>query len=116
MIVDGDTTQKLILNYPHIYDSILTIARHGQLKQAAMPTYATGNYPAQTSGMNLQGQAVMTDMMSNAQMQDTLIQLSAAVSSLTERLNKPISATMDPYQANKTLKKTDKFMNKRGLI
>lgn len=116
MIVDGDTTQKLILNYPHIYDSILTIARHGQLKQAAMPTYATGNYPAQSSGMNLQGQAVMTDMMSNAQMQDTLIQLSAAVSSLTERLNKPISATMDPYQANKTLKKTDKFMNKRGLI
>lgn len=116
MIVDGDTTQKLILNYPHIYDSILTIARHGQLKQAAMPTYATGNYPAQASGMNLQGQAVMTDMMSNAQMQDTLIQLSAAVSSLTERLNKPISATMDPYQANKTLKKTDKFMNKRGLI
>lgn len=116
MIVDGDTTQKLILNYPHIYDSILTIARHGQLKQAAMPTYATGNYPVQSSGMNLQGQAVMTDMMSNAQMQDTLIQLSAAVSSLTERLNKPISATMDPYQANKTLKKTDKFMNKRGLI
>ena len=116
MIVDGDTTQKLILNYPHIYDSILTIARHGQLKQAAMPTYATGNYPVQASGMNLQGQAVMTDMMSNAQMQDTLIQLSAAVSSLTERLNKPISATMDPYQANKTLKKTDKFMNKRGLI
>lgn len=116
MIVDGDTTQKLILNYPHIYDSILTIARHGQLKQAAMPTYATGNYPAQASGMNLQGQAVMTDMMSNAQMQDTLIQLSAAVSSLTERLNKPFSATMDPYQANKTLKKTDKFMNKRGLI
>lgn len=116
MIVDGDTTQKLILNYPHIYDSILTIARHGQLKQAAMPTYATGNYPVQSSGMNLQGQAVMTDMMSNAQMQDTLIQLSAAVSSLTERLNKPISATMDPYQANKILKKTDKFMNKRGLI
>ena len=116
MIVDGDTTQKLILNYPHIYDSILTIARHGQLKQAAMPTYATGNYPVQSSGMNLQEQAVMTDMMSNAQMQDTLIQLSAAVSSLTERLNKPISATMDPYQANKTLKKTDKFMNKRGLI
>lgn len=116
MIVDGDTTQKLILNYPHIYDSILTIARHGQLKQAAMPTYATGNYPAQASGMNLQGQAVMTDMMSNAQMQETLVQLSVAVSSLTERLNKPISATMDPYQANKTLKKTDKFMNKRGLI
>lgn len=42
MIVDGDTTQKLILNYPHIYDSILTIARHGQLKSAAMP-----NLPAE---------------------------------------------------------------------
>ena len=46
MIVDGDTTQKLILNYPHIYDSILTIARHGQLKSAAMPTFASGSYPS----------------------------------------------------------------------
>ena len=116
MIVDGDTTQKLILNYPHIYDSILTIARHGQLKQAAMPTFATGNYPSAASGTGMQGQAFMPDVMSNTQMQETLVQLSAAVSSLTDRLNKPISATMDPYQANKTLKKTDKFMNKRGLI
>lgn len=116
MIVDGDTTQKLILNYPHIYDSILTIARHGQLKQAAMPTFATGSYPSPASVSGMSGQTDMPDMMSNAQMQQTLLQLSAAVSSLTDRLNKPISATMDPYQANKTLKKADRFMNRNGLI
>lgn len=116
MIVDGDTTQKLILNYPHIYDSILTIARHGQLKQAAMPAFATGSYPAPVSGSGMQISTPAADVMSNAQMQETLVQLSVAVKSLTDRLNKPISATMDPYQANKTLKKTDKFMNKRGLI
>lgn len=117
MIVDGDTTQKLILNYPHIYDSILTIARHGQLKQAAMPTFATGNYPSAPSTVSgVPTQTAVQDMMTKEQMQQTLTELTAAVASLTDRLNQPISATMDPYQANKTLKKTDKFMNKRGLV
>lgn len=116
MIVDGDTTQKLILNYPHIYDSILTIARHGRLQQAAMPTYATGSYPMAQQVAMPTGGGEIQGMESNAQMQQTLVQLSSAVAALTDRLNKPISATMDPYQANKTLKKTDKFMNKRGLM
>lgn len=116
MIVDGDTTQKLILNYPHIYDSILTIARHGRLQQAAMPTYATGSYPMAQQVAMPTGGGEIQGMESNAQMQQTLVQLSSAVAALTDRLNKPISATMDPYQANKTLKKTDKFMNKRGLV
>lgn len=116
MIVDGDTTQKLILNYPHIYDSILTIARHGRLQQAAMPTYATGSYPMPQQVAVPTGEGEIQGMESSTQMQQTLVQLSAAVVALTDRLNKPISATMDPYQANKTLKKTDKFMNKRGLV
>ena len=44
MIVDGKTTQKLILNYPYIYDAITTIAKNGRLVNA-MPTFATGDYP-----------------------------------------------------------------------
>lgn len=116
MIVDGDTTQKLILNYPHIYESILTIARHGQLKSAAMPTFASGSYPSIPSQIP-QSAGTTPDMgMKNEQMTQMLNGVAQALNTLNDRLSKPISATMDPYTANKTLKKTNDFMTKRGLI
>ena len=119
MIVDGDTTRKLILNYPHIYESILTIARHGQLKSAAMPTFASGNYPSMPAQVSQNGQQAAEVGMSNTQMAQTLNDVAAAVSALTERLNQPISATMDPYGSKgavNQLNKASNFMKKRGLI
>lgn len=119
MIVDGDTTRKLILNYPHIYESILTIARHGQLKSAAMPTFASGNYPSMPAQVSQNGQQAAEAGMSNTQMAQTLNDVAAAVSALTERLNQPISATMDPYGSKgavNQLNKASNFMKKRGLI
>lgn len=115
MIVDGDTTQKLVLNYPHIYESILTIARNGSLK-AAMPTFASGSYPAMSATVQDTAGAQTDASAQNAQMQETLSGLQTAVAALTQRLNRPINATMDAYSANKTLNKADKFMRKRGLI
>lgn len=116
MIVDGNTTQQLILNYPHIYESILTIARNGRLK-SAMPTYAAGNYPsapayAQTGGT---GDEPVRD---DVQIRETLAGLQNAVAALTERLSRPISATVDPYGKNGAVNQLDKagrFMKKRGL-
>ena len=116
MIVDGDTTQKLVLNYPHIYESILTIARNGSLK-AAMPTFASGSYPSLPAGtQGGQTGAAVDASGHDSQMQQTLAGLQTAVAALTRRLDQPINATMDAYSANKTLNKTDKFMRKRGLI
>lgn len=119
MIVDGDTTQKLILNYPHIYESILTIARHGQLKSAAMPTFASGNYPSMPAQIT-QVASGATDMtMQNEQMTQMLGSVAEALSSLNERLSKPISATVDPYGSKgavNQLNKASNFMTKRGLI
>lgn len=115
MIVDGNTTQKLILNYPHIYESILTIARNGRLK-SAMPTYAEGSYPAIPSAMQGDtGTTVLPDM----QMRETLAGVTEALSRLTERLNQPINATVDPYGkkgAVNQLGKANNFMKKRGLV
>lgn len=119
MIVDGDTTQKLILNYPHIYESILTIARHGQLKSAAMPTFASGNYPSMQAQIT-QVASGATDMtMQNEQMTQMLGSVAEALSTLNERLSKPISATVDPYGSKgavNQLNKASNFMTKRGLI
>lgn len=119
MIVDGDTTQKLILNYPHIYESILTIARHGQLKSASMPTFASGNYPSMPAQIT-QVASGATDMnMQNEQMTQMLGSVAEALSTLNERLSKPISATVDPYGSKgavNQLNKASNFMTKRGLI
>lgn len=119
MIVDGDTTQKLILNYPHIYESILTIARHGQLKSAAMPTFASGNYPSMPAQIT-QVASGATDMtMQNEQMTQMLGSVAEALSTLNERLSKPISAAIDPYGSKgavNQLNKASNFMTKRGLI
>lgn len=119
MIVDGDTTQKLILNYPHIYDSILTIARHGQLKSAAMPTFASGNYPFMPAQIT-QVASGATDMnIQNEQMTQMLGSVAEALSTLNDRLSKPISATVDPYGSKgavNQLNKASNFMTKRGLI
>lgn len=118
MIVDGDTTQKLILNYPHIYESILTIARHGQLKSAAMPTFASGSYPAVTTQATQAIQQPEDAGMSVPQIAQVLTGVTDAVNTLTERLNKPINATVDPYGnkgAVNQLNKASKFMTRRGL-
>lgn len=118
MIVDGDTTQKLILNYPHIYDSILTIARHGQLKSAAMPTFASGSYPSMPAQASQAAQQAGGSGMSAAEMSQVLTGVTDAVNALTQRLNQPISAMVDPYGrkgAVNQLSKASKFMNKNGL-
>lgn len=118
MIVDGDTTQKLILNYPHIYESILTIARHGQLKSASMPTFANGNYPSMAVQSSQARQQDNYSGISGDQIAQILAEMTGAVNALTERLNKPISATVDPYGSKgavNQLNKASKFMTKRGL-
>lgn len=119
MIVDGNTTQKLILNYPHIYDSILTIARHGQLKSAAMPTFASGNYPSMPAQITQVASGAADMTMQNEQMTQMLGSVAEALSTLNERLSKPISATVDPYGSKgavNQLNKASNFMTKRGLI
>lgn len=116
MIVDGDTTKKIMLDYPHIYESILTIARHGQLKSAALPTYASGSYPGNTSPSALPGMVVAQGEPVNAEMMAMLSGVASALNALTDRLNRPINATMDPYAANKQIQKADRFMRKNGLL
>lgn len=119
MIVDGDTTQKLILNYPHIYDSILTIARHGQLKSAAMPTFASGNYPSMPAQITQVASGATDTTMQNEQMTQMLGSVAEALSTLNERLSKPIRAAVDPYGSKgavNQLNKASNFMTKRGLI
>ena len=117
MIVDGKTTQKLILNYPYIYDAITTIAKNGRLVNA-MPTFATGDYPA---GMKPMAPIATVEAPTgnNEQMERTNAVLEQATSVIRE-LSKvltsgQISASVDPYANRKATQRAEKFMKRRGI-
>ena len=116
MIVDGKTTQKLILNYPYIYDAITTIAKNGRLVNA-MPTFASGDYPA---GMKQIAPiaAVETSEGSNEQMERmsaALEQNSAAFAQLSKLLQGGIVAHLDGLETHKTQKRNERFLKRRGI-
>ena len=116
MIVDGKTTQKIILNYPYIYDAITTIAKNGRLKNA-MPTFATGDYPA---GMKQLAPIAEVDAStgSNEQMERmsaALEQTQAVNNQLLKLLQNGISAHLDGLETHKQQKKNERFLKRRGI-
>lgn len=119
MIVDGDTTQKIIMDYPHIYDAITTIAKHGRMKNAAIPTYASGDYPAgrqsiTQSSMGNAG-ALIDANIQMEQLQTTINRMNATINVLNTTLASGIDATINPYANYKAENKANRFMARRGL-
>ena len=116
MIVDGKTTQKIILNYPYIYDAITTIAKNGRLKNA-MPTFAAGDYPA---GMKQLSKAVAVD--GGASSNDDMIQMRATMEEskevnrqLLKLLQGGITAHLDGLETHRQQKKNERFLKRRGI-
>lgn len=76
MVVDGNTTRKLIFDYPQIYKSIISISR-GQV-----PRYANGKYPTENSTVSSEvsvggeGDPEIKQLLAkNMQMMDKLMQM-----------------------------------------
>ena len=119
MIVDGKTTQKLILNYPHIYDAITTIAKHGRLVNA-MPTFAAGDYPAglaRLAGTDASAVA-MEDEEAIAREERTnalLEQNTAAFNRFIRMMESGITAHVDGLENYKQQKKNERFLKRRGI-
>lgn len=116
MIVDGKTTQKLILNYPYIYDAITTIAKNGRLVNA-MPTFASGDYPA---GMKqIAPIATMGTSEGNneqlAIMQEELAQSREVNRRLLRAIEGGIVAHLDGLETHKTQKRNERFLKRRGI-
>jgi hypothetical protein len=105
-----------MLNEPEVYQHIMDLANHRR-RQRALPTYAEGYYPAMVpTGNDASGGTDTAG--TDASTQRMLAQVSAALSLLTERLNEPITASVDPYGkkgAVNQLNKAQKFMQRRGL-
>ena len=86
MVIDGNTTQRLVLNYPEVYNGILQLSRTGSMR-----TYADGNVSEFAAATSAQQQMQME------QMQMTLAATAAAVHALTERLKYPLSAEVNYF-------------------
>lgn len=118
MIVDGETTRKLVVDYPHIYDAITTIAQHGRLRNA-MPTFAAGDYPAGIKGIsNIDAEVGNEESDISGyiqQMQNTLTQTNEVNKQLLSVIKKGIVANINPYTNYDAQKKADKFIKRRGI-
>ena len=117
MIVDGKTTQKIILNYPYIYDAITTIAKNGRLKNA-MPTFAAGDYPAGLKQIAQVQTADASPAASNEQMERmaaALEQSQAVNSQLLKLLQGGITAHLDGLETHRQQKKNERFLKRRGI-
>lgn len=86
MVIDGKTTQRLVLNYPEVYNGILQLSRTGSMR-----TYADGNVPEFAVATSAQQQAQMEEM------RMTMAATAAAVAALTERLKYPLSAEVNYF-------------------
>jgi hypothetical protein len=116
MIVDGKTTQKIILNYPYIYDAITTIAKNGRLKNA-MPTFATGDYPA-----GMKRLAPIAEVDASTGSNEEIIQMRATMEESKEvnrqlliLLQNGISAHLDGLENYRQQKKNERFLKRRGI-
>lgn len=86
MVIDGNTTQRLVLNYPEVYNGILQLSRTGSMR-----TYADGNVSEFAAATSAQQQAQMEEM------QMALAATAAAVHALNERLKYPLSAEVNYF-------------------
>lgn len=87
MVIDGKTTQRLVLNYPEVYNGILQLSRTGRM---GMRTYNDGNV-SEFAAVSAQQQIQMEEM------RMTMAATAAALAALTQRLDQPINATVNRY-------------------
>ena len=116
-IIDGDTTQRLILNHPDIWQSIVTLSKTGRLDRG-MRTFASGNInELARTAQEADATAAAQNNEQMLQMQATMAATQAAVMQLTQVLNQGIHAKIDMYGDGgmyKSMKKAESFASKRG--
>lgn len=118
-IIDGDTTQRLIMNHPDIWKAIVTLSKNGRLDSGmGMRTFASGNInDLARQAQDMEATATADNSAQMAQMQATMAATQQALAQLTQVLAGGITARMDMYGENgafKQLKKAEKFANRVG--
>ena len=119
-IIDGDTTQRLIMNHPDIWKAIVTLSKSGRLPNGyGMRTFATGNIDELTrQAQNTEATVVADNQAQMAQMQATIERNNQVMAQLTAVLSSGIHAKMYMYGENgewQNIKKAEKFAKRTKM-
>jgi TP901 family phage tail tape measure protein len=103
MVVDGNTTRKLILNYPRVYRSIIDISR------GRVPQFAGGRYPTDSSMISSgtfdvggSDPAMNRLLEKNIEMMNRLMNMEFSIPMYGNGLVKKIKKAQDYEQSTKT--------------
>lgn len=115
-IIDGDTTQRLILYHPDIWQSILTLSKTGRLDRG-MRTFASGNM-SDFASMDIQPSGDNASVNLQNEMMEQLRALMTANMTLLNKLaTEGVHSRIDMYGEGglyKSMKKAETFASKRG--
>ena len=115
-IIDGDTTQRLIMNHPDIWKAIVTLSKTGRLEHG-MRTFASGNIDQLAKQVEgLEASSATTGNADMIQMQATLERNSQVMAQLMQVLAGGIKANINMYGEDgmyKSMKKAEKFASVR---
>ena len=117
-IIDGDTTQRLIMNHPDIWKAIVTLSKTGRLEHG-MRTFDSGNIDQlskQVGGVDSQSPVVDMNIMNEtiASLREMMAINNSIMNSIATN---GIQAHIEMYGQNglyKSMKKTEKFASSRG--
>ena len=116
-IIDGDTTQRLILNHPDIWQSIVTLSKTGRLDRG-MRTFASGNIgeiPVATSATSTANADAANAQ--NEMMEQLRALMTANMAVMNKLATEGVHSRIDMYGDGglyKSMKKAESFANKRG--
>ena len=118
-IIDGDTTQRLIMNHPDIWKAIVTLSKNGRLDSGmGMRTFATGNInDLARQAQDMEASATTDNSAQMAQMQATMAATQQALAQLTQVLAGGIKANINMYGEDgmyKSMKKAEKYAGRVG--
>lgn len=118
-IIDGDTTQRLIMNHPDIWKAIVTLSKNGRLDSGmGMRTFATGNInDLARQAQDMEASATTDNSVQMAQMQATLDRNSQVMAQLMQVLAGGIKASINMYGEDgmyKSMKKAEKYAGRVG--
>ena len=118
-IIDGDTTQRLIMNHPEIWRAIVTLSKTGRIGNSGMQTFASGNIndlAKQVASAEVLG--TNQDSVQNQMMMQQLQALMTANLSIMNKLaTEGVQSRINMYGDDgvyKNMKKAERFAVKRG--
>ena len=119
-IIDGDTTQRLIMNHPDIWKAIVTLSKNGRLDSGmGMRTFATGNIDQlakQASQAETQAAAAQNEAQ-NAMMERMEALLAANVNLMNKLATEGVQSRINMYGEDglyKNMEKAKKYANRVG--